>query len=82
MQRTRSNSTESPAKSTNLIDIPSLITVWLQVRVLPGPPMKSAGYISYCFGASGTAPEMPNFDARFQIQRRANYCSAFDLTTA
>jgi hypothetical protein len=25
---------------------------------------------------------MPNFDARFQIQRRTNYCSAFDLTTA
>jgi hypothetical protein len=37
-QRTRSNSNEKTAKSTNLIDIPPLITVWLQVRVLPGPP--------------------------------------------
>ena len=37
-QRTRSNSNENAAKSTKLIIIPSLITVWLQVRVLPGPP--------------------------------------------
>jgi hypothetical protein len=29
---------QTTAKSTDLIDIPSLITVWLQVRVLPGPP--------------------------------------------
>ncbi|WP_334501272.1 hypothetical protein [Bradyrhizobium sp. AZCC 1678] len=28
----------NPAKSTKLIDILPLITVWLQVRVLPGPP--------------------------------------------
>ena len=29
------------AKSMELIDILPLITVWLQVRVLPGPPAKS-----------------------------------------
>jgi hypothetical protein len=39
-QRTRSNSNENAAKSTKLIHILPLITVWLQVRVLPGPPMK------------------------------------------
>jgi hypothetical protein len=37
-QRTRSNSNENAAKSTKLIHILPLITVWLQVRVLPGPP--------------------------------------------
>ncbi|MBI5321858.1 hypothetical protein [Bradyrhizobium sp.] len=40
-EQTRSKSNETAAKSTNLIDIPPLITVWLQVRVLPGPPVKS-----------------------------------------
>jgi hypothetical protein len=34
-QRTLSNSNETAAKSTNLIDIPSLITGWLRLRVLP-----------------------------------------------
>jgi hypothetical protein len=38
-QRTQSNSNENPAKSTKPIDILPLITVWLQVRVLPGPPV-------------------------------------------
>jgi hypothetical protein len=37
-QRTRSKSNKTAAKSTKLIDILPLITVWLQVRVLPGPP--------------------------------------------
>jgi hypothetical protein len=37
-QRTRSNAHETAVKSTKLIDILPLITVWLQVRVLPGPP--------------------------------------------
>jgi hypothetical protein len=37
-QRTRSKSNKYAAKSTELIDILPLITVWLQVRVLPGPP--------------------------------------------
>jgi len=35
MQRTLSIINENTAKSTNAIDIPPLITVWLQVRV-PG----------------------------------------------
>ena len=36
-QQTRSKSNENTAKSTKLVDILPLITVWLQVRVLPGP---------------------------------------------
>ena len=39
-------------------ELSPLITVWLQVRVLPGPPMKS-GACSVLFGI--TAPEMPLF---------------------
>jgi hypothetical protein len=42
-QRMRTESNKSTVKSTKLIAILSLITVWLQVRVLPGPPRKSAG---------------------------------------
>jgi hypothetical protein len=42
-QQTRSKRNKNAAKSTNLIDILSLITVWLQVRVLPGPPVISVG---------------------------------------
>jgi hypothetical protein len=38
MQRTRSKSNKTAAKSTNVIHILPLITVWLQVRVLSGPP--------------------------------------------
>ena len=38
-KRTRSNSRESIGKSTKLTVILPLITVWLQVRVLPGPPI-------------------------------------------
>src|SRR5215213_8320646 len=37
-QRTRSNRDKNTATSTKPIVIPPLITVWLQVRVLPGPP--------------------------------------------
>ena len=40
-QRIRTKSSENAAKSTKPIDILPLITVWLQVRVLPGPPMKT-----------------------------------------
>jgi len=39
MQRTPTNSSDNEVKSTKLIDILPLITVWLQVRVLPGPPV-------------------------------------------
>jgi hypothetical protein len=42
-RQTRSGADENAAKSTKLIDILPLITVWLQVRVLPGPPSKSNG---------------------------------------
>ncbi len=43
-QRTRSRSNKNVAKSTNPTDILPLLTVWLQVRVLPGPPKKSIVY--------------------------------------
>jgi hypothetical protein len=57
MQRTRSNSNENNANSTKRVDIPPLITVWLQVRALPGPPMKSVTY-EVLFRRSGiTAPD-------------------------
>src|SRR6266851_8369780 len=36
-QQTRSTSTETEATSTELSPVLPLITVWLQVRVLPGP---------------------------------------------
>jgi hypothetical protein len=49
-QQTRSKSNGNPAKSTNLIDIRPLITVWLHVRVLPGPPRKR----SICRSKSGS----------------------------
>src|SRR6185437_13824131 len=39
-----SESNKTAGKSTNPTVIPSLITVWLQVRVLPGPPMFSSIY--------------------------------------
>jgi hypothetical protein len=38
-QRTQSNAGEAAVKSTSLVDILPLITVWLQVRVLAGPPV-------------------------------------------
>jgi hypothetical protein len=41
MQRAPSNANEPEAKSTNLIDILPLITVWLQVRVMPGQQFKA-----------------------------------------
>jgi len=40
-QQTRSNSSKTAGRSTKPIFILPLITVWLQVRVLPGPPMKT-----------------------------------------
>jgi hypothetical protein len=43
-QRMRSNANENAGKSTNVYFIPPLITVWLQVLVLPGPPMLSSIY--------------------------------------
>jgi hypothetical protein len=52
-QQTRSKSNENPAKSTNLIDIRPLITVWLQVRVLAGPT-KEAFDLSFQIGFSRT----------------------------
>src|SRR3569832_1201873 len=36
---TRTSVDENSSKSTMLTVNPSLITVWLQVRVLPGPPV-------------------------------------------
>jgi hypothetical protein len=35
-----------------MVFIPPLITVWLQVRVLPGPPTKSINHPFFDFSAS------------------------------
>jgi hypothetical protein len=43
LQRKQSDTNKREGKSTKLVDILPLITVWLQVRVLPGPPVISAG---------------------------------------
>jgi hypothetical protein len=58
-QRTRSNPNETAVKSTKLIDIPPLITVWLQVRVLPGPPrfaLTGYGWRSHVIWALNSTP--------------------------
>jgi hypothetical protein len=57
-QRTRSNSNEKTAKSTNLIDILPLITVWLQVRVLSEPTTKSIPGQSPVCGRGGLSPQV------------------------
>jgi hypothetical protein len=43
--------------STKAIDILPLITVWLQVRVLPGPPITSVSYLVFVALSATTAPE-------------------------
>ena len=60
--QTRSNSNETAAKSTTPIDSPPLITVWLQVRVLPGPPVIQIVAITP-LPRRATAPETPRFVA-------------------
>ncbi|WP_143029568.1 hypothetical protein [Bradyrhizobium brasilense] len=42
--KTRAEATECAAKATKLIAILPLIAVWLQIRVLPGPPRGSISY--------------------------------------
>jgi hypothetical protein len=54
-QRTRSKSNENTAKSTKLIDILPLITVWLKVRVLSEPTTKSIAIQS---GRGGLSPQV------------------------
>ena len=63
-KRTRSNSRESIGKSTKLTILP-LITVWPQVRVLPGPP------IFACSASYGSAGH-PVSRARY---RRSRLCA-------
>jgi hypothetical protein len=57
-QRTRSKSNESTARSTKLIDILPLITVWLKVRVLSGPTTKSIAIQSPVGGRVGLSPQV------------------------
>jgi hypothetical protein len=56
-QQTRSNLDENAGKSTKPIDILPLMTVWLQVRVLPGPPTKSVTYQKLFRRSGMTAPD-------------------------
>jgi hypothetical protein len=63
-QRTRTKSNKNEGISTDLIDILPLITVWLQVRVLPGPPVNQT-LVDFQFAGRGvTAPGTPHFVAR------------------
>ncbi len=55
--RTRSKSNRSTAKSTKATNILPLITVWLQVRVLPGPPRISVSCLVFVALFTTTAPE-------------------------
>jgi|tagenome__1003787_1003787.scaffolds.fasta_scaffold20661204_2 hypothetical protein len=58
-KQTGSKRNKTSAKSTNLIDSLPLITVWLQVRVLPGPPKMPTGCgLRLCNGALA-APDTP-----------------------
>jgi hypothetical protein len=59
-EQTRSKPNKNAGKSTKLIDILPLITVWLQVRVLPGPPVKCRAL--YKLRAGHTLP--PRFGAK------------------
>ena len=60
-RRTRSIRNENAGKPTKLIVILPLITVWLQVRVLPGPPVISAGYQILVLSSPDHAPETRTF---------------------
>jgi hypothetical protein len=80
-----SNAIENAAKSTKLIDIPPLITVWLQVRVLPGPPANQWLSCVSFHGLSVTAPEMHRFvapsDASAVLKLLPWLRSDYDLST-
>jgi hypothetical protein len=56
-QRARSNSNEDAAKSTKLISIPPLITLWLQVRALSEPTTKSIAQ-NPVYGRDGLSPQV------------------------
>src|SRR6266436_2661260 len=62
-QQARSKANENTAKSMKLTDLLPLITVWLQVRVLPGPPAINhlSGFHFAC--RRGTAPDTHRFAA-------------------
>jgi hypothetical protein len=84
-QQTRSKPNLNAAKSTILIDIPPLITVWLQVRVLPGPPTDQWLSRFSFHSLVATTPEIPRFAAqvgassvrKLLLQLRSDY----DLST-
>jgi hypothetical protein len=81
----RSKADKNIAKSTNLLDIPSLITVWLQVRVLPGPPANQWLSCVSFHGLSVTVPEMHRFvapsDASAVLKLLPWLRSDYDLST-
>jgi len=68
--RNKTNGDESPTKSMKPTDIPPLITVWLQVRVLPGPPMKSDASQGFDFGF----PEAPKLSPQKQFSFVLAWC--------
>jgi hypothetical protein len=73
MQRTGTNSHETAEKTTKLINILPLIAVWLQVRVLPGPPA-FAGFASYGSAShlvAKAAPPKPTVEVK-RVRRSSN----------
>jgi hypothetical protein len=81
-KRTRSKSNENQVKSTKLIDILPLITVWLQVRVLPGPPANQ--WLSCFFHfVSCWSPHQkyPASLLQVVVHQSSSYFCSFDPTT-
>jgi len=65
-----------------MIDIPPLITVWLHVRVLPGPPLKSITCRVFVSTAIGAPHQTLRLVGHRSTQPPSNYRRRFDLTTA
>jgi hypothetical protein len=80
-QGTQSKANENSVKSTKLTDVPPLITVWLQVRVLPSPPANQWLSCLSFRGLLATAPEMPASLLPVALQHSASYSSGFHPTT-
>ncbi|MEH2558070.1 hypothetical protein V1286_005599 [Bradyrhizobium algeriense] len=80
-QRTQPNSNENVEESTKPTIVLPLITVWLQVRVLPGPPkINSLGRFHF---APSEAPHQKRLSSLLLdvLQQSTNYRCASDLAT-
>src|SRR5215213_1376014 len=75
-QRTRLKSIENTAQSTKPIGILPLITVWLQVRILPGSPINQS-LIGFSFPPALGSLHQKRLTSLLVtiLQPSANYCS-------